>query len=228
VLDLNGYLDRGAAQYPAALLAVLDTQLPYPPQLKSSGISATQFYQRFDELTSESYRSAHPDVFAQWPGLSFDAATLGEAVWTAVAQPVLDAEAMLAAHPTLTRLFTVISPEDMTEDPVFGFNATLGGVSAASEATQSTGCRGVDEAFQLGSVVFPRNTSPEGEAAIAAMPAARTIAVLREEGAPEVLFQYEPVVPAARAAQGCATASGAWSLALTAAALLSLRRRRWG
>jgi hypothetical protein len=146
-----------------------------------------------------------------------------------VAAPVIDAEVLLAAHSTLTRLFTVISPEDMTEDPVFGFNTTLGAVSAQHGASQFTACEGFDESFQFGQVEVPRNRGPEGVAAIAVMPSAQTIEVLREEGAPEVLFDYQPMVPkrfGPAPGPWCGAAGAPGLLALTSAALRALRRRR--
>ena len=59
-----------------------------------------------------------------------------------VAMPAIEAQRFLSAKPFLTRMFTTISPEEMTVDPEFHERADLPTVSNANIATTTTHCDG--------------------------------------------------------------------------------------
>ena len=58
----------------------------------------------------------------------------------AVTSAMVKAAAMFDQHPYLTRLHTTLSPEDMTNDPVFSFNPDLADVASTHEATLTYEC----------------------------------------------------------------------------------------
>lgn len=72
------------------------------------------------------------------PG-AFDATKFADDLETRVVLPLRDAQTQIDAHPYLTRLFTTVSPDEMTRDPEFALNAELPDVSnvhrAAAEGT---------------------------------------------------------------------------------------------
>ena len=67
------------------------------------------------------------------PGL--DAQPFLQTVETEVVAPVRIAESIIAEQPRLTRLYTTLSPEEMTVDPSFDFNPDLGDVDHVHRAT---------------------------------------------------------------------------------------------
>ncbi len=76
---------------------------------------------------------------AAWSGVGF-ASDFAERIST----PGEHASDMLADATTLTRLFTLISPHEMTEDPLFHENPDLPPVSASYSATRTFACEGND------------------------------------------------------------------------------------
>ena len=60
---------------------------------------------------------------------TFDPAAMTNDLDERFVQPLKDAEALFQKHTYLTRLFTTISPDEMTKDPIFSFNPDLPDVS---------------------------------------------------------------------------------------------------
>jgi MYXO-CTERM domain-containing protein len=81
--------------------------------------------------------SCYVDVadFSQWDPVAF-AAQLDERV----IDPARHARDLLAAWPYLTRMYTTISPHEMTVDPMFHQNAELTDAPLANVATQQCVC----------------------------------------------------------------------------------------
>ena len=90
-----------------------------------SGVSREQF-----SADPEQYRDA----------VTIDTAKFRALLDEKVVKPVLDTAALLARGPYLTRLYTVMSAEEMTEDPVFDYNADLAQVSNVHVAKQRARC----------------------------------------------------------------------------------------
>ena len=135
------------------------------------------------------YRQSNPREF-EGADFSFDPVALTEAIWSRVVRPTLNAGALLKAHAKVTRLFTTLSPEEMTKDPVFSFNPDLPDVSNVHEATYRLRCdQGGPTSGELelpdGRIFMTtaaewRNRSPAG------VPFSSRIEILGEEGGPRV------------------------------------------
>ena len=75
---------------------------------------------------------------AAWDGAAMDAV-----IQERIVAPGKEAVALLDKYPTLTRLFTTISPHEMTADPTFHFNGDITQtVDQANSVTQVFPCRG--------------------------------------------------------------------------------------
>lgn len=63
------------------------------------------------------------------PEVRFDRAVFRVQLYELVIRPMFDTESLIAEQRWMTRMYTTMSAEDMTEDPVFDFNADMGAVS---------------------------------------------------------------------------------------------------
>ncbi len=201
----HGFTLRGTNDLSDGLMNVLATAIPVPASAPSR-----QEYYRSGDLT----------------GVTIDPKKLSDDVWAAVAQPIIDADRLLDSKPTLTRMFTTLSPEDMTKDPVFGFNPSLPDVSNVHGATRVTGCQNVPTTFATERYSLP-DESRLTETKRSEMPAAARVEQLPEEGAPVGVSEYMlDNALVATVGSKCAIADGAFMAAL-AAAWLILRRRKF-
>lgn len=164
--------------------------------------------------------------------LQYDPLTLTEEIWERIVTPTVEAGQLFRDLPKLTRLYTVLSPEEMTEDPVFAFNADLPDVPRQHAAYLSRDCED-DEAptylsLEDGRVVESNasGVSPDGTE----LPAAAEVQVLGLEGPPQVVRR---VAPPTADAGGCSSNSarnrGVADLVLIFASVFSVRawnRRR--
>ena len=212
-----GFADRSSGEpaLPSAIIRLLLTDIPFPPALASKGISENEFLTRLDYYLG-AYRTQNPDDFTGYT-LSFDARTLAQEIFAQYVTPVRDANALFDEFPTLTRLFTTLSPEDMTEDPVFSFNAELPMVKREHTAKLSMGCGNSTLVTEQGWVlddVVTGSPAPRPEAT----PVALRVETLGEEGQATVVtdntegvharFTRESDVPPATPAMkqpGCST-----------------------
>lgn len=150
-------------------------------------------------------------------------------------------QALFAAHPYLTRLYTTLSPAEMTDDPVFGANPDLPGYSNVHAAVLKVSCAGDEPDFdnavveladgqivRRGAETVRRQDgqSVRGAGVVAAV----RIEQLGEHGDPAVLEDHTADLVAASEDGGCGCrfvgggASG-WAMLFVLAALLGLRRR---
>jgi hypothetical protein len=163
-------------QIPGPLLAILQRYLPPPPN-----IAPSQFYFFYGSFS------------AQAPPQNFQPAMMADEIWERVVVPAQEARALLTENPTLTRLFTTISPADMNKDPAFSFNPTLAPVSNVHQATLTQRCNASGTALadavlttEQGWVLYlPDQVNPSLGAT--PPPTSLRIEVLPEEGAPMVL-----------------------------------------
>ena len=82
---------------------------------------------------------------------AWDAAAFSAAVQERIVAPGAHAAELLATYPTLTRLYTTLSPAEMTEDPLFHANVELPEVDNTSRiATLFQPCFGRPEMQQIG------------------------------------------------------------------------------
>jgi hypothetical protein len=150
----------------------------------------------------------HPDDFVGYTA-TLDAPRLAARIFAEYVTPLRDAFALFAQWPKLTRLYTTLSPEDMTLDPVFAFNPGLTDVSHRHLAVQDFGCGETEVTTEQGWTVRP-STKLDG------VPGALSIATVGEEGAPTIVTNniarirqtvpLDETSPTAAQQQGSATA----------------------
>lgn len=180
------------------LLPMLEKYVPEPASLKAQGIDSRQFYNQI-----ETYRQA----IANDPGRApFDAAAFASELETTVVEPLRRAQAALDSQPYLTRLFTTMSPAEMTLDPEFAFNSSLGDVPVEHRATVT--CDATDTQTARITLADGRSFSVPGNGwgggpipAAEAGPAAARIEQLASMGPPSVIT--DNVSDATQAGCGC-------------------------
>jgi len=114
----------------AKLLALLEKYIPEPKSLVDKGIDERSFYNQL-----AFYWQMIPDEFAP-----FDPGAFADELDATLVKPLAAAQALFDQGPYLTRLATFISPEEMTKDPLFVFNADLGDVPAVRQADATYEC----------------------------------------------------------------------------------------
>ena len=128
-----------------------------------------------------------PDVdLTAWDGAAF-----GVALTSRIIEPGLRAAALLTEHPYLTRMFTTISPAEMTADPMFHENGALPEVPNLQNGVLRTLCNG-DQLFTVPDgreIYLPAGATwpafpdePDGEPG--AMPSSEIIEEVPFNGAP--------------------------------------------
>jgi len=127
------YLRFNGFTFTPALLAILQQALPVP-----AGVNVGQYYFNYNQYD---YLRGYTDAGVPVDN-NFDPVAVTAEIEERVVKPAKEAQLLLSAHPDLTRLYTTLSPEDMTVDPVFGWNKNLPAVSAGVLGTTTTPCRG--------------------------------------------------------------------------------------
>ena len=199
---------------PGTLKAILGKYIPPAP-----GFPPDTFYAYYRSLE------------AQAPPPNFQPQAMANEIWERVVVPVRAASALFDTLPTLTRLYSTISPADMNKDPAFSFNPSLPTVSNVHRATMNVACSrstGFEESAVLTTEQGWDLEYPNGRFASVGidrsrLPASLVIEVLREEGAPQNLVSNIAGMEPPQPLRGCGCQSGAG--ALLALAALLLRRR---
>ncbi len=121
-----------------------------------------------------------------------------------IVDPGVHAAEVVANNAYLTRMFTTISPGEMTEDPMFQENPDLEDVTNQLNATRRTLCNG-DNVWTLpdGRVVYvpagdpwPNLPSEPGESLDGSLMSAENIAAMPPAGAPMLLSENTPTIDA--------------------------------
>jgi MYXO-CTERM domain-containing protein len=73
-------------------------------------------------------------------GVTFNSTTFLRQLYEMVIKPMQETQALFDSRPYLTRLYTTMSADEMTMDPVFAFNPDLDDVSNIHTATQVLEC----------------------------------------------------------------------------------------
>ena len=74
------------------------------------------------------------------PEFVFDAVAFADELWATIVEPLERAEDLFDTFPTVTRMYTTLSAEEMTLDPIFAFNPDLEEFSNVHEADVIVDC----------------------------------------------------------------------------------------
>jgi len=165
-----------------------------------------------------------------------------------VIEPVRRVQHLVDAHPEITRLYTTLSADEMTLDPLFGFNPGLQYVNNVHVAERVIECNPiVDLSDAPWHVELPQGGAVAGKGSnwpteLAALPPNRVITRSAESGEGKVIEDNAEAIQselarleasrsaAADAGGGCTTgrarARGVWLAVTALAAALLVRRRR--
>ncbi len=150
---------------------LLQDFLPVPP-----GVDPAEFY---------SCLACYEELIDQeaWSGPGF-ATSFAEQIH----DPALHAWNLTFEHDYLTRMYTTISPHEMTEDPLFHRNPDLADVSNQASATRVTSCEGGPDWFEFpdGRIVALESDGTLPDFVDEHMPAAMRIEQVPMAGAPQV------------------------------------------
>jgi Uncharacterized protein conserved in bacteria (DUF2330) len=227
-VDYIQYLKDNGYAFNSALVGVLARYIPPP-----DGVDPTDYFRNFGDYV---YQGRGPGA-----GFVLDAAGLTADVVARVVEPTRATAKLFTVHPYLTRLFTTLSPEDMTVDPVFSWNPSLPEVSSEHRGTLDYWCGRhhdrnatlhTEQGFAV-DLAYGTWSSPD-------VPASLRTEILREEGPPEVVADHTQEIQAALrlgggSGGGCTiertdgTAARRWPLAaiaLIALAAIALAGRR--
>ena len=230
-LKATSFPSTAGGPLPAPIKSLIANAIPDPPALRQRGVVEDQFYDALDYYLGD-FRTQNPDVFVGYQS-SFDAPVLAREIFNTWVASMRETDALFTTFPKLTRLFTTLSPQDMTADPVFSFNPSLPDVALEHTASLVMNCGTSDLKTEQGLSLpvqggFPRSTlTRKGPT-----PFALRLETLSEEGPPVVVTDnatairdvLDPDAAAAMPTEGCAAVDPT-SLALVVL-VARLRRRR--
>jgi hypothetical protein len=146
-------------------------------------------------VTFEAWLST-PWLYESDPEIRVDALKLLAGLQQHVIDPMLETQRLLISQPYLTRMFTTMSAEDMTVDPLFSINADLADISNVHTAEQVIECSPDWYRWQAPwRVELPQGGTVRGSSqgnwpidpVVSDMPANRKVVQLSEEGSGEVI-----------------------------------------
>ncbi len=195
--------------YSPLILTILQGQLPVPAALLAEGVSASDYYWNISYYLGD-YRKNYPEKYTDLD-LEFNADELAAQLFERVVEPTLSAGQLLGEHSYLTRLFTTLSPNEMTKDPVFSFNPDLYEISNVHTGTLTYHCDLVEEPTQSTtpavlvteqgfSIVYAHGVGSGDDAPTpwsnANLPQSHYQEILREEGQAEVVLDNTALIRA--------------------------------
>jgi hypothetical protein len=127
------------------MLNLLRVHIPLPDALKAQGVTEQQFYNAL-AVQAGAYQ-------AELAKQKFDPAAFVKDLNERIVMPLQSAQALFDTQPYLTRLFSTVSPDEMTRDPLFQFNADLKSVSNNHRALATATCTS-DGSFKDVTLVF--------------------------------------------------------------------------
>jgi hypothetical protein len=128
--DALDLIARSAFPRDTRMMEILRASIPEPAVLTQMGVDERQFYNQL-----RMYWAQYSSQFAP-----FDAAMLAAALNAKFVAPLQKAQVLFDSFPTLTRLRTFISPEEMSIDPLFTMNASLPEVPLIRKANAYVVC----------------------------------------------------------------------------------------
>ena len=183
VLEGGFFGERNTTLDATALVAFLKRHVPKPAA--HADVPDDQFY-RFMENYATAFDA---EQFA------VDTAAAVADLEERVVKPFGEIQTMLGAHPYLTALYTTMSPEEMTQDPMFVFNGQLPAMSNVHVAKGLRRCQKGQSPWQVpihitlaNGTTFWASAGSDGEGGQPlAMPAALRIEQLKSSGAPSLI-----------------------------------------
>jgi hypothetical protein len=125
------------------LIGILGNYIPMPAALVKSGVAPSDYYSNLSFYLNQD-RLAHPENYLDIKAAlaMFDPSLLVKDLKDRIVTPTLAAQQLFAdpVLSTLTRLYTVMSPDDMNLDPVFSFNPDLPTVPKDHSAQLQQAC----------------------------------------------------------------------------------------
>jgi MYXO-CTERM domain-containing protein len=230
-LTYNGYTTGGntpplfQATFTSQVLGILQSELPVPrkilKELRDQGQTASAFYIGYRYYV-ETDAQQRPEMYEDLD-TTFDAVELTQQLEEKVVVPTRKAAEMFNEHRYLTRMYTTLSPSEMTRDPVFSFNPDLADVTNVHTGRLIYYCGLIpnDDILTTPAVVvtedgwelsFPHGTgeNPWGDVD---WPNSHYIQAVREEGPPENVVDNTDAIFAAIQAKngdgGCSVGGGA-------------------
>ncbi len=182
---LVGYMEQN--QFPAvALRPILQPLLDIPDDAFDQLANQTS---PFGPTLEQLYWSTYNEYAARRPGSEFDAASTAEDIWTRVIAPTQEAIGFLGDFSYVTRLLTLLDPEEMTKDPAFSFNPDLPDVSNVHTATQINHCNGAPNELILtdGRIYLSNDQQVFEVAPKSGVPFASRVEILGQEGPPQIV-----------------------------------------
>ncbi|MDD9969973.1 MAG: DUF2330 domain-containing protein [Myxococcales bacterium] len=125
------------------------------------------------------------------PMATLDTERFRRQLFEQVVRPMLETDSLLLSQSWVTRLYTTMSPEEMTEDPVFDFNPDLPAVNNVHTQERLVGCTFTGPwrvEFEAGVVRGTTVGTWPMEVETADMPAALRISMVGTSGPPTVMI----------------------------------------
>ena len=189
--DYLRYLRNNNYPFDGTMLSILLRYIPEPPALVAAGVQPSQFYANYDY-----YASSQPGTDSDGGvAMPFDPGPITDEIVARIVTPMKDVNALLGRHPYLTRLYTALSPKDMTIDPVFSSNRDLGDVPLVHSASLTSPCVGYPwlhtdaEGYEVQYV--------SGLAPNLGIPRALRVELIRDAGQPELVQDNDATIRAA-------------------------------
>lgn len=93
----------------------------------------------------------------------FDATGFAADLDANIVKPSEEAQRLFDLHPYLTQVYTSLSPDEVTKDPVFSFKSDLGDVSNEHTATATPVCKPIESTASSVKLTYPDGTSSTQE-----------------------------------------------------------------
>ncbi|NJK89124.1 MAG: DUF2330 domain-containing protein [Myxococcales bacterium] len=175
--------------FDATTTSLLERDIPVPALWTERGVDAPSFFGSMRFYVNRLKEEAPEAHEAYLRDLGFDPQKLAADLFERVAEPIRRANELFDRHPVMTRLYTTLSPREMTKDPVFAFNPDLPEVSNEHEATFVQDCNSNGGFLELPDGRTLRVAEPfqwADNRAASGVPFSRRVETLWEEGVPQI------------------------------------------
>ncbi len=213
VAFLNAALEQGFPR-DTQMQSLIRRHVPIPPGVRTEGVLEVWFNgdrEAYDQALADSLldaiieRSFYNNMRAYekyTADMAFDATAFANDLEAIVIEPLENVNQLFRAHPYLTRLYTTLSADEMTVDPMFSFNPDLEDVPNFRQADARWQCADPEntalEEWEL--IVTLKDgrevrTLPFADSQpLPLEPAAAVIEQMSESGPPQILRVFTAVV----------------------------------